>query len=84
MLRFSALLLVWLTVAGVVFSQSGTAMGEIRQPATVVVTHGDTLWKLAKTHAPRGMDIRDYLDEILKANQLPNAIVHPGQQLILP
>lgn len=84
MLRVSALLLIWLSVMGFTLLQGGVAMSEVREPQRVTVTEGDTLWKLARNHAPRGMDTRAYLDRIYRENDLDSAIVYPGQIIILP
>jgi len=84
LLRASALFLVWLTITGGVFLSGSPVRGEVSQPATVIVNNGDTLWGLAKNHAPRGIDIRHYLDEVLQKNGLTNMIIYPGQEIILP
>jgi nucleoid-associated protein YgaU len=84
MLRISALLMVCCAVILITLLQGSIAMSEVREPLTVTVVEGDTLWQLAKNHAPRGMLTRQYLDLIYEANSLTGAIVIPGQVLILP
>jgi len=84
MLRASALFVIWLTVTGGIFLSGSPVRGEISQPVTVIAKSGDTLWGLAKNHAPRGMDIRHYLDEVVQENGLANLIIYPGQEIILP
>jgi apolipoprotein N-acyltransferase len=83
-LRVSALLFIWLSIMGFTLLQGSIAMSESREPSTVVISEGDTLWKLAKNHAPRGVDTRRYLDEIYQENKLNNAVVYPGQIIVLP
>lgn len=83
-IRVYALMFICLAVLTATFLHSSVAVGETRQPARIVVTEGDTLWQLAKDNAPRGMDIRIYLDQIIRVNALSGSIVHPGQTLILP
>lgn len=83
-LRVSVLFVIWLTVAGgIVFSDS-PARGEISLSTKVIVDNGDTLWGLAIAHAPRGTDVRDYLDKVLQKNGLTSALIYPGQEIILP
>lgn len=49
-----------------------------------VVQPGDTLWKVARSHLPAGMDIREYVFLIKKANGVSNSIIQPGEVLLLP
>lgn len=83
-IRTSALLVIWILIMAVTVFHGNVASGEIREPRTVVVTPGDTLWAMATEHAPRGMDRRDYLYEVLKANDLTSSLVYPGQEIVLP
>jgi hypothetical protein len=83
-LRVSALFVIWLTVTGGIFLADSPANGEISQPVKVIVDSGDTLWGLAKIHAPRGMDVRHYLAEVLEENKLASVLIYPGQEIILP
>ncbi|MCW3490706.1 LysM peptidoglycan-binding domain-containing protein [Dethiobacter alkaliphilus] len=81
--RALALLTIWMLIMAFTFFQGNVAMGEVEEPQTVVVSAGDTLWSLAKTHAP-GRDIRSYIEQIRDANRLSGSVLHPGQELILP
>ncbi|MDW7683608.1 MAG: LysM peptidoglycan-binding domain-containing protein [Bacillota bacterium] len=80
----STLFLLCLLVMSLTFFNGSVASGENSVARTMVIAEGDTLWKLAGEHAPRGMDIRDYLDEILTVNNITDSIVYPGQEIILP
>ncbi|WP_353816709.1 LysM peptidoglycan-binding domain-containing protein [Agromyces sp. SYSU T00266] len=68
---------------------SGGAVAGIddgRAPAafeTVEVGAGDTLWGIAEAIAPSS-DPRDVIYEIMRLNGLDDAVVQPGQQLVLP
>ncbi|MTH67653.1 LysM peptidoglycan-binding domain-containing protein [Agromyces bracchium] len=50
---------------------------------TVEVGAGDTLWGIAEAIAPAA-DPRDVIYEIMRLNGLDDAVVQPGQQLVLP
>ncbi|WP_353829026.1 LysM peptidoglycan-binding domain-containing protein [Agromyces sp. SYSU T0242] len=50
---------------------------------TVVVGAGDTLWGIAEAVAPTA-DPRDVIYEIMRLNGLRDAVVQPGQELVLP
>lgn len=50
----------------------------------VTVGSGDTLWSIASRHAESGDDI-GFLVYVMKSrNNLENATIMPGQQLIIP
>lgn len=55
------------------------------RPAQHVVTveQGDSLWDLAQRVAPDD-DPRDVVAQIRELNDLPGAVLVPGQQLVLP
>lgn len=58
-----------------------TPSGEGR---THVVTQGETLWGVARLHAPEDIDPRAFVDQVRKLNELSSARLSPGQQLRLP
>lgn len=51
---------------------------------THVVTQGETLWGVARLHAPEHIDPRAFVDQVRKLNQLSTARLSPGQELRLP
>ncbi len=54
------------------------------EPQVVVVQAGDTLWNIAKMHAPEHLEFTDYMNKIKKANELNSSGLMLGQTLILP
>jgi hypothetical protein len=52
--------------------------------SSVVVHPGDTLWSIAATVAGEGDDVRAVVADIRELNELPDAVVVPGQVLVLP
>lgn len=50
---------------------------------TIVVLPGDTLWSIATQQAPKNMDVREYIWQIEKLNNI-SASLQPGQRLVLP
>lgn len=50
----------------------------------IVVLPGDTLWNIAEEHAPRGSNIRQYIQKLKRVNDLDDSPIHAGQILILP
>lgn len=61
----------------------GQAMEQI-QFKTYFVAEGETLWRIAKRTLPDNTDIRDYIGEIRKANNMINANILAGQKLVIP
>jgi len=51
---------------------------------TYFVAEGDTLWEIAKLTLPDNTDIRDYISEIRKTNELSDANIKTGQKLTIP
>lgn len=50
----------------------------------VVVQDGDTLWQIARRYGDPDMDTRKMVDLIRTINDLPSAVVRPGQVLKVP
>lgn len=55
----------------------------LEPPAVHVVKPGETLWKIAQTHAPE-FDPRSFIYDLKRLNGLEGAIITPGQELTLP
>jgi len=51
---------------------------------TVFVNSGDTLWSIAKNNMPENSDIREYISELRRLNELNGSSIRTGQKLILP
>ncbi|WP_010494146.1 LysM peptidoglycan-binding domain-containing protein [Paenibacillus elgii] len=60
------------------------AKSSVSAQAYVVVTQGDTLWSIASSHAAKGQDLREYVFQIRKLNNLKNVTIYEGQKLLLP
>ena len=51
---------------------------------TVEVDYGDTLWAIAKKHAPEGSSIRKFIYEIRDVNGLETSEIYAGQTILVP
>ncbi|KPV60035.1 hypothetical protein QJ48_07725 [Paenibacillus sp. A3] len=78
------LLFVGGTVSAWVGNDDAYAKSTVSAQAYVVVTQGDTLWSIASLHAAKGQDLREYVFQIRKLNNLKNVTIHEGQKLLLP
>jgi hypothetical protein len=78
-------MMVGLVLAGFTLGRgSSQAAGHNHQVRhTVTVQAGDTLWSLAERVAPHA-DTRDVVAEIQSLNQIPGAVVVPGERLVVP
>ena len=56
------------------------------QPKIVGYTYdsGSTVWEMAKKHCPKGMDIRHFVSEIEKANDIKDGIVYGNRTYKIP
>lgn len=88
----AALSVVGMILAGVLMSESsasaqvssrGQVSVESVEGQVVRVEVGDTLWSFAKRYGRSGDVYRDMRD-IRRANNLPNSLIHPGQELRIP
>ena len=46
-----------------------------------IVNAGDTIWEIAEKHNQDGNDLRKYVDEICKSNNIEDYIIYPGQAI---
>lgn len=89
------LVLAWLAVAAVVapgavagdgsegVRSGATVAGVPLSTTTVVVEPGDTLWQIARAHAP-GRDPRSVVDDVVALNDLTSTGVQVGARLLVP
>jgi len=54
------------------------------QYQTIQVSSGDTLWAIAGNWAPEGMDVREYIYNIKKTNNMERSDIYAGDELLLP
>lgn len=48
------------------------------------VLKGDTVWSIASRFKTENMDIRDYMYEIEKTNEIKNSKIYENNKLIIP
>jgi LysM repeat protein len=73
-------------VAGLLLTTRVAAAGEDGVAIPVshhVVAEGETLWAIAGEVAP-DRDRRETIADIVELNALPDATVHPGEQIAVP
>jgi LysM domain len=49
-----------------------------------VVAHGETLWSIAQALVGSQGDPRPMVDALIRANRVSNAVIVPGERLVLP
>lgn len=50
----------------------------------VQIEYGDTIWDIAKNNMSKDEDIRDYIYQIRKINNLDTANIYPGKVILVP
>ncbi|HHW30520.1 MAG TPA: LysM peptidoglycan-binding domain-containing protein [Clostridiaceae bacterium] len=69
-------------ISTLIFSASAQGFKEINY-ITVKIQKGDTLWSIAEKYGGNS-DIRKYIFEIKKANNLLNSQIYEGDELKIP
>ena len=49
----------------------------------IYISKNETLWSIAKEYKKPNQDIRDYIYEIRKLNNMESATIYEGQELII-
>ena len=52
--------------------------------ASIQIEYGDTLWNLASEYNLEGKDIRRFVYEICKLNEISADSIYPGQSILIP
>ena len=67
---------------GIVAANAGNVSND--ELKTIHVQAGDTLWDIAEEHVPTGMDIREYIYDICKINEISADQLYTGMAVVLP
>ena len=81
-LIFAFILVIFLSAAFMLLFQSSASGDSIPEYTTIVVSKGDTLWKIAKDYSNENQDIRDKIYEIKELNNIGSDI-KIGQELLI-
>ena len=78
-------LLVLLIASYLLFLTAYTARGEaVNQYSVVTVMKGDSLWSIASHRIAKDENTRDYVEELIKVNDLGSSAIYEGDQLKIP
>ncbi|MGH2556551.1 MAG: LysM peptidoglycan-binding domain-containing protein [Actinomycetota bacterium] len=70
--------------ANLMASGAGARPADRGEHRIYVVRPGDTVWSIVGREAGRGADPRPLVDQLIRLNRLRDAVIHPGQRLVLP
>lgn len=80
-----SLVVLCITCTGMVTAfASSSEDGNRTLQNSIVVMPGDTLWKIASEHKPKGKDTRIYIEKIMTMNNLSSSAIEAGDTLNLP
>lgn len=77
-LIISITLLLFITIPGKASNKKEVSYREY------FVLKGDTVWSIASRFKTEKMDIRDYMYEIEKTNEIKNSKIYENNKLIIP
>lgn len=77
---------VWILFsASIVFSMNNDFLPkQSEKTLTFMVTEGDSLWSIGKQYCPEYMDIRKYIHEIMKLNDMQDTTLYVNETIIIP
>lgn len=78
------LLLVVFAILMMVVMISAFAKGSQQKVVSYTYDTGNTLWDMAEKHCPDNMDVRDFVREIKKANEMTNSVVYENRLYKIP
>lgn len=80
--------LVALILAAVAIVAPQAFANDSSEPPVVFDTHtvnpGETVWSIAASMTPAGVDVRDVVEDIMTLNAMGGAALQAGEQLLLP
>lgn len=76
-------ILVTIVVTSLAFAATVQGADNAESYRTVVVEQGDTLWDIAGEYS-KGRDLRSYIAEVKKINNLQDSVIYAGDILKMP
>lgn len=76
-------LLGFIVILSATILSAGASTRPEANTVLVTVQAGDTLWDLASGHCGKG-DIRSYISDVKRLNEMENSVIYAGQSLLLP
>lgn len=70
-----------LTVLIITLFSHCSAMPKNNEIESIVVSTGDTLWSIASEYKKPEQDVREYIYELRKLNNLTDCTIYPGQEI---
>lgn len=78
--RFFLAIMILIILVITLFSHC-SAIQKNNEIENITVSAGDTLWSISCEYKKDGQDVREYLYELRKLNNLENCTIYPGQVL---
>lgn len=78
--RFILAVTILISLVITLFSHR-SAMQKNNEIENITVSAGDTLWSISCEYKKAGQDVREYIYELRKLNNLTDCTIYPGQVL---
>ena len=66
------------------YTPSSTQADAVNKTQSITVAHGDTIWSIAEEYGSEDEDIRNTIYKIKKLNNMKNAELKVGQNILVP
>jgi len=76
-------MMITIAVTSLMFAANVQGADTAERYQTVVVEQGDTLWNIASEYN-NGQELRSYIDEVKKANNMESSVIYEGDVLKMP
>ncbi len=78
-------LYIILTVVAILFASCLAPLADDgSHQITVIAMPGDTLWAICEEHKPEGTSLRNFIDEVMKLNEMRRPSLAIGQKILIP
>lgn len=78
--RFILVIMILIILVITLFSHC-SAMPKNNETESITISTGDTLWSIASEYKKPGQDVREYIYELRKLNNLENCTIYQGQEI---
>lgn len=79
-----AIIIIFTGITGIGSMDSSAELLSENQYHQITIDYGDNLWEIAEDYSPEKTDIRKFIYEIKKINNIDENDIIPGKKLLIP